>query len=112
MTTTSTRPAAGTRAATVHQRVHQLRHAASDLVHPGQALAMVRRMSEDQAKAALIVAVISERWSPAERAAMALPPAPDFDAIAAENKRLQDEYRRHATAAQDTDVTFDERNAS
>lgn len=108
MTTTSTRPAAGTRAATIHQQVHQLRSAVADLVHPGDALRIIRAMSEDGAKACLAVAIASERWSPAERAAMALPPEPDYAAIRAENQALLDEYRRRVTTAQDIDVTFQE----
>lgn len=107
MTTTSTRPKAGTRAAEVHQRVYALRAAAAN-EPPGVSLSMIRRLSEDEAKAALAVCVVSERWTPDERRAMAYPPQPDHDAIRAENKRLRDEYARRTTTAQDHDVSFQE----
>lgn len=111
MTTASARPAAGSRAAEVHQRVHGLRAAAAN-EPPGVSLSMIRRLSEDEAKSALAVAIVSERWSPEERRAMAYPPQPDFDAIRAENQALIDEYHRRVATAQDHDVTFDEGNAA
>lgn len=111
--TTSRRPKAGTRAATTHQLVHSLRLAVADPVHPGQALVIIRGLSEDRARAALAVALISERWTPQERNAMGNPPAPDWDEIATENARLRREYEdRHKRARQDSEVVFDERDAA
>lgn len=104
--TASTRPAAGTRAASIHQEVFRLRRAVADPVVPQQMLAIIRDLPEDRAKACLAVALASEHWSAAERAAMNTPPQPDHDAIAAENRRLRDTYFARGTT--DSEVSFAE----
>lgn len=105
---TSTRPEAGTPGATAHQLVHILRQAVADPIHPGQALAIIRGLGEDRAKAALVVALVSERWTPEERNAMGSPPDPDWDSIAAENKRLRDEHARRTNSINPDEVSFEE----
>jgi hypothetical protein len=106
--TSSTRPEPGTRAAGVHDLVHQLRAAvAGD--HPGRALRIVRGLSDDQARAALIVAIVSENWTPEERAAMkaTLPDRPDDEPD--QRRHLRRRRRRTAPIAETFSIDWQEK---
>ncbi|MCZ4539850.1 hypothetical protein [Dietzia maris] len=105
--TSSTRPEPGTRAAGVHDTVHQLRAAvAGD--HPGRALRIARGLSDDQARAALIVAIISANWTPEERAAMkaTLPDRPDDEP---DQRRHLRRRRRTAPIAETFSIDWQEK---
>ena len=92
---TSTRPDQGTRAGGVHDLVWRLRKAALDGDRPGRALALVRHLDADTARAALIVAIVSESWPHEDQEAMRKPESDtreQANAILRENRRLREEF--------------------
>ncbi|MCY1656324.1 hypothetical protein OVA21_03685 [Dietzia sp. SL131] len=107
--TSSTRPEPGTRAAGVHDLVFQLRAAvAGD--HPGRALRIVRGLSDDQARAALIVAVVSERWTAEERAAMKATPPDRPDDEPDQRHHLRRRRRRTAPIAETFSIEWQDKS--
>jgi hypothetical protein len=106
--TSSTRPEPGTRAAGVHDLVFQLRAAvAGD--HPGRALRIVRGLSDDQARAALIVAIVSESWTEAEKRAMKHNPPDRPDDEPDQRHHLRRRRRRTAPVAETFSTTWEDK---
>lgn len=92
---TSARPDQDTRAGGIHDLVWRLRKAALDGDRPGRALTIVRHLDADTARAALIVAIVSESWPPADQEAMRTPESDtreQANAILRENRQLRNEY--------------------